>query len=58
MPEIVLCCPLRQLMCCPVQNIPVPLNGDESAIRKYADDVEALKKKVSTPCSLQSSIHV
>lgn len=32
-----------------MKNIPVPLNGDESAIRKYADDVEALKKKVGMP---------
>ena len=52
------CADHQQLMCCPMQSIPVPLNGDESAIRKYADDVEALKKKVNMPCSLSSMLCV
>lgn len=40
--------PLRQhlMLECSVQSIPLPLNGDEGAIRKYADSVEALKRKV------------
>ena len=29
-----------------MQSIPVPLTGDDSAIKKYAQEVEALKKKV------------
>lgn len=29
-----------------MQKIHVPLNGDESAIKKYASEVEALKRKV------------
>lgn len=29
-----------------LQNIDVPLAGDAAAIQKYADEVEALKKKV------------
>ena len=28
------------------QNMKPPLNGDEAAIRKYAKDMEALRKKV------------
>lgn len=28
------------------QKIPVPLNGDEGAVSKYALEVESLKKKV------------
>jgi hypothetical protein len=32
-----------------LQNIPVPLAGDAAAVKKYAQDVEALKKKVGMP---------
>lgn len=31
-----------------VQNINVPLGGDAAAVQKYADEVEALKKKVKS----------
>jgi hypothetical protein len=36
-----------------LQNIKAPLNGDDAAIRKYAQEMEALRKKVRT-----SSPHV
>ena len=29
-----------------MQNIKPPLNGDDAAIKKYAKDMEALRKKV------------
>lgn len=32
-----------------MQNISVPLTGDEAAIKKYAQEVEALKQKVGMP---------
>ena len=31
---------------CAAQNIPIPLTGDDAAVKKYAAEVEALKKKV------------
>ena len=35
-----------------LQKIPVPLNGDEGAVRKYAEEVEALKRKASVASHL------
>ncbi|KAK9800767.1 hypothetical protein WJX73_009607 [Symbiochloris irregularis] len=32
-----------------MKNIAIPLNGDENAIKKYATEVEALKKKIGMP---------
>jgi hypothetical protein len=32
-----------------VQNINLPLSGDDAAIKKYASDVEALKKRIGMP---------
>lgn len=32
-----------------MQNINLPLTGDDAAIRKYAADVEALKKQIGMP---------
>ncbi|EIE21575.1 hypothetical protein COCSUDRAFT_66951 [Coccomyxa subellipsoidea C-169] len=32
-----------------LKRIPVPLNGDEAAVSKYANEVEALKRKVGMP---------
>ena len=37
-----------------LQNIKAPLNGDDAAIRKYAQEMEALRKKVRS----SSSLHV
>jgi hypothetical protein len=34
---------------CPAQNINLPLTGDDTAIKKYAADVEALKKQIGMP---------
>ena len=34
---------------CPAQNITLPLTGDDAAIKKYAADVEALKKQIGMP---------
>lgn len=31
------------------QNISLPLTGDDAAIKKYAADVEALKKQIGMP---------
>lgn len=31
------------------QSIPIPLTGDDAAIKKYSQEVEALKKKVGMP---------
>ncbi len=36
------------LWCCP-QNIKLPLTGDDAAIKKYAAEVEALKKQIGMP---------
>ena len=33
----------------PRQNINLPLTGDDAAIKKYASDVEALKKQIGMP---------
>lgn len=32
-----------------MQSVPLPLTGDDNAIKKYAQDVEALKKKIGVP---------
>ena len=32
-----------------LQNIPLPLTGDDAAVKKYASDVEALKQKIGMP---------
>lgn len=48
-------CEFTLIGCCALQKIPVPLNGDESAVRKYADEVEALKRKVR---SLSQLLHL
>jgi hypothetical protein len=36
--------------CLRVQKIPVPMNGDEAAVSKYALEVEGLKKKARPAC--------
>lgn len=37
-----------------LQNIKAPLNGDDAAIRKYAQEMEALRKKVRSSSSLHT----
>ena len=34
------------MLLCLIQKIPVPLAGDKAAVKKYAADMEALKRKV------------
>jgi hypothetical protein len=36
----------ESVMLRPLQNIKAPLNGDEAAIKKYAQEMEALRQKV------------
>jgi hypothetical protein len=47
--ELVCTQPSPARLCILLQNINLPLTGDDTAIKKYAGEVEALKKQIGMP---------
>lgn len=56
------CCMVLQCVCacmhmCPfvMQNVAVPLNGDIDAIKKYAEEMQKIKKQVSLDFPMETT---